>query len=144
MIVRLPIDLIVEIGILAGPDEYEELAKTSKRNAIILQKPYVVKATNDFIVKTFVKADGADYIIYRYKGERHSFNDMPAIICMNGSKEWYKHGKLHRDNNQPAVIFNNGPHAWFQYGKLHRDNNQPAVIFLDTTKECYQHGIRMK
>jgi hypothetical protein len=28
----LPIDLIVEIGILAGPNEYEELAKTSKRD----------------------------------------------------------------------------------------------------------------
>ena len=48
---RLPIDLIVEIGILSGPDEYEELAKTSKRNAIILQKPYIMRATNELLVK---------------------------------------------------------------------------------------------
>jgi hypothetical protein len=145
MLVRLPIDLIVEIGILAGPDDYEELAKTSKRNAIILHKPHVVKATNDFIVKTLGKTlDRADYIIYMYKGERHSFNDMPAIICMNGSKEWYKHGKLHRDNDQPAVIFNNGPHAWFQYGKLHRDNDQPAIIYSNGTKDWYQHGKYIK
>jgi hypothetical protein len=113
MLERLPIDLIVEIGILAGPDEYEELAKTSKRNAIILQKPYIIKTTNALIVKvTFHNRDE-----YCYDGEEHSFNDQPGIFFHDGSKMWYQHGYLHRDNDQPAIIYSNGIHKWYQHGR---------------------------
>ena len=70
MLERLPIDLIVEIGILAGPDEYEELAKTSKRNAIILQKPYIVRATSELIVKVTYSCLDA----FLYQNNYHSFN----------------------------------------------------------------------
>jgi hypothetical protein len=133
---RLPIDLIVEIGILAGPDEYEELAKTSKRNAIILQKPYIMRATNELLVKFTNK----DYDTFRYQNELHSFNDQPAAIYSDGRKEWYQHGKLHRDNDQPASIAFDGSKYWYQHGKFHRDNDQPAAIYSDGSKLWYQHG----
>jgi hypothetical protein len=118
MLERLPIDLIVEIGILAGPDEYEELAKTSKRNAIILQKPYIIKATNALIVKvTFNNRDE-----YYYDGKEHSFNDQPGRYFHNGTKMWYQHGYLHRDNDQPAIMSaimysDTGIHKWYQHGR---------------------------
>jgi hypothetical protein len=140
MLERLPIDLIVEIGILAGPDEYEELAKTSKRNAIILQKPYIVRAMSELIVK----------VTYTYRvemifqGKSHSFNDQPATIWSDGVQEWYKHGEYHRDNDQPAYIDppdyigSSGLKEWYQHGKLHRDNDQPAVITSNNSKQWYQ------
>jgi hypothetical protein len=139
MIERLPIDLIVEIGILAGPDEYEELAKTSKRNAIILQKPYIIRATNELLVT--VTSD--ERVTMSYLGKYHSFNDQPALIW-SGSKYWYQHGNLHRDNDQPAHIGSYGSKSWYQHGNLHRDNDQPVIINSDGTKQWYQHGKRIK
>jgi hypothetical protein len=137
MIKRLPIDLIVEIGILAGPDEYEELAKTSERNAIILHKPYIIKAMSEFIRKVVQP----NIVEFHYNTKPHSFNDHPAIIRESGAKEWCRHGKTHRDNDQPAVI-ENGTEYWYQYGKIHRDNDQPAVIYSDGTKSWWQYGQR--
>jgi hypothetical protein len=142
MLERLPIDLIVEIGILAGPDEYEELAKTSKRNAIILQKPYIVRATSELIVKVTY----TDRVEMIFQGRCHSFNDQPAIMYpysffRNGTKMmWYKHGKVHRDNDQPAVIYSNGTKMWYKHGEFHRDNDQPSIIWSSGTIYWHQHG----
>jgi hypothetical protein len=142
MIERLPIDLIVEIGILAGPDEYEQIAKTSERNANILQKPYIIKATNAFIIESceFTIRDVYFYHSFKYNGELHSFNDQPAMIYNYGMKVWYQHGTLHRDNDQPAVIQSDGSQFWYQHGSYHRDNDQPAIIYSTGTKRWYQHG----
>jgi hypothetical protein len=127
MIERLPIDLIVEIGILTGPDEYEQIAQTSMRNAIILQKPYIVRATNAFIVnESWIQFGSTIVNEYRYLGRLHSFNNQPAIIYKQiyndqpacATQLWYKHGKLHRDNGLPAVIRADGVQNWFQHGKL--------------------------
>ena len=35
-------------------------------------------------------------------GLYHSFNDEPAIVYIDGMREWWKHGKLHRENG-PAM-----------------------------------------
>jgi hypothetical protein len=137
MLEWLSIDLIVEIGILAGPDEYEQIAKTSKRNAIILQKPYIIKATNALIVKVRYPYFNA----LMYQGKFHSFNDMPCKLWNEDeAKEWYRHGMRHRDNDQPAIIYLYAKKEWYQNGELHRDNDQPAGIYLDVKKEWYQHG----
>jgi hypothetical protein len=133
----LPIDIIVEIGILAGPDEYEQLSKTSKRNAIILQKPYIIKATNALIVKV----QTIFWVEFQYDGKCHSFNDQPAIINLHGDKDWYQHGNLHRDNDQPASIRSiGGKREWYQHGERHRDNDNPAVVWDFGRREWYQRG----
>jgi hypothetical protein len=121
MLEGLPIDLIVEIGILAGPDEYEELAKTSDRNAIILQKPYMTRAMNELFVS---------YTETRYQGHLHSFNDLPAVISTYATK-WYKYGELHRDNDQPAIIFPSGPRYWYQNGICQRLQNYSDFSKID-------------
>jgi hypothetical protein len=133
---KLPVDLIVEIGLLTGPDEYEELAKTSKRNAIILQKPYIIKVTNEILVKVTFPSQ----VEFHYQNKKHSFNDQPAIIWVDGSKYWYQYGKIHRDNDQPAMIYANGQKVWYQHNEIHRDNDQPAIIYSDGSKSWYQHG----
>jgi hypothetical protein len=165
MIEGFPIDLIVEIGLLTGPDEYEELAKTSKRNAIILQKPYIIKVTNAFICRITLKCGRRDFA---YNGKLHSFNDQPAIIWPDGTQQWYRHGEIHRCNdlpadinvddgngnrtmrwyrhgslhrvNGPAVIWFEGSMFWYQYGRLHRDGGLPAVMYPDGRKYYYQNG----
>jgi hypothetical protein len=141
MLEWLPIDLIVEIGMLAGPDEYEELAKTSERNAIILHKPYIAKAINSFIVK---KMSGFDEH-FTFLGELHSFNDMPASIYKSvidncSLHMWFRYGKLHRDNDMPAIMYSDGSQSWYQYGKLHRDNDMPAIMYSDGSQSWYQYG----
>jgi hypothetical protein len=136
MLQWLPIDLIVEIGILAGPDEYEQIAQSSKRNAIILQKTYIIRVTNELIVKVTNK----DYDAFYYQNELHSFNDQPAIIYANGTMKWYQHGKYHRDNDLPATIYSDGGKMWYQHGELHRDNDLPVVIYSDGSKWWCQHG----
>ena len=50
----------------------------------------------------------------------HSYNDMPAIIVSNGSKFWYKHGKLHRDNDLPAIVRSSGTQEYYIDGKFIR------------------------
>jgi hypothetical protein len=40
--------------------------------------------------------------------KKHRDGDKPAIIHADGSKEWYKDGKVHRDNDKPSVIVHNG------------------------------------
>jgi antitoxin component YwqK of YwqJK toxin-antitoxin module len=142
MLDRLPVDLIVEIGILAGPDEYEELAKTSERNAIIIRKPHITRATNAFIDK--ISFNLCSFEHFSFQGKLHSFNDHPAIIWDNGSKAWYHHGKLHRDNDKQAEVQKYLGKFWYRHGKLHRDNDQPAIIYRDQVKEWYQHGTLIK
>lgn len=71
----------------------------------------------------------------------HSYNDLPAKVCGNGDKEWYKNGKLHRDGDLPAIIWSDGAKMWYKNGKIHRDNDQPAAIQSDGTKEWYKNEV---
>jgi hypothetical protein len=138
MLDRLPIDLIVKIGILTGPDEYEQIAKTSKRNAIILQKPYIIKATNELLVKVTL----IDRTMFMYQNLYHSFNDQPSLSRLDGMQVWHQHGKRHRDYDLPAAIWADGTQYWYQHGKIHRDNDQPSIIHSDGTEQWHQHGFR--
>jgi hypothetical protein len=67
-----------------------------------------------------------DYINEYYKfgdlrrldknNKRHSLYS-PAVICNNGSKFWYYHGKLHRLNG-PAIECDNGSKSWYIYDEF--------------------------
>jgi len=53
---------------------------------------------------------------------------LPAVVCSNGSLDWYKNGDLHRDDIDengevlPARIRRNGDKEWYKNGKRHRDD----------------------
>ena len=57
----------------------------------------------------------------------HSVDDKPSVIYADGTKFWYRHGKLHRDGG-PAVVYFNGIEEWWQDGKRHRADG-PAAIY---------------
>ena len=57
--------------------------------------------------------------VYHYKhGELHRDNDLPAIVCADGAKEWHQNDELHRDNDLPAIVFADGAKEWYQNGEF--------------------------
>jgi len=48
----------------------------------------------------------------------HREDDKPAIESSDGSKKWYKEGKLHREGDKPAVESSNGSNRWYKEGKM--------------------------
>ena len=64
----------------------------------------------------------------------HRDDDIPSLICLNGSSYWYKNNNLHRENDLPAYINSDGTKKWYKNGKLHRDNDKPAIIYYD---DCF-------
>jgi hypothetical protein len=54
--------------------------------------------------------------------------DGPAVVCYDGTKKWFKEGKLHREDG-PAVLWSYGCEEWYKEGKLHREDG-PATKFL--------------
>ena len=60
-------------------------------------------------------------------GNLHSFNDEPAVIGADGSKQWYKNGVRHREGDEPAVI-SNGNLYWYKDGELRRENGLSPVM----------------
>ena len=77
-------------------------------------------------------------------GKIHRESDLPAIEDSDGTKYWYKEGKLHRENDLPAVEHSSGTKKWYKEGKRHRDNNKPAIIWFDGKKEYWVNGKRIK
>ena len=61
-------------------------------------------------------------------------------VYTNGSKYWYKEGKLHRDDG-PAVEYHNGAKFWYKEDKLHREDG-PAVESVNGHKYWYKEGNR--
>lgn len=65
-----------------------------------------------------------DYLLHREDG--------PALILINGSKEWRIKGELHREDG-PAMTFPDGRQIWFFQGKRHREDG-PAMEYGDGSK----------
>lgn len=72
--------------------------------------------------------------------------DGPAIIYSNGTKKWFKHGKLHRDDG-PAIEWHNGGKEWWHEGQYHRLDG-PALIHstakMGFKDEWWINGFRYK
>lgn len=75
---------------------------------------------------------------WRYLGQKHRENDLPAVICKGVKKEWWINGKLHRLNG-PAIEWENGKKEWYVDGIRHRMDG-PAVIYDFGGIEWWQNG----
>jgi hypothetical protein len=60
------------------------------------------------------------------------------IIRKNGTKEWYKEGKLHREGG-PAIECPHIGKWWYRKGQLYREDG-PAIEYPDGRKEWYMEG----
>ena len=63
----------------------------------------------------------------------------PAVVYLDGDKEWWINGKLHRENS-PAVELNNGDEEWRLNGKLHREDG-PAVELNNGDEDWWLNGF---
>lgn len=73
-------------------------------------------------------------------GMQHRESEEPAYIHPNGDKIWFFSGKIHRESkNQFAIICKNGYRARYLHGKIHTSNYEPAVIDKGV-KAWYYHG----
>ena len=64
--------------------------------------------------------------------------DGPAVVDANGNEYWYWRGSIHRTDG-PAVVNHNGWKEWVVHGKLHRTDG-PAIIKTDGTKVWWWEG----
>ena len=62
----------------------------------------------------------------------------PAVVFINGYKEWYQNGQLHRTDG-PAIEWARGRKDWFINGLRHRTDG-PAVEYPDGDKAWYING----
>ncbi len=65
-------------------------------------------------------------------------DDGPAVLRVDGTQKWYRHGFRHREDG-PAVVEPDGTQRWYQHGELHRDGG-PAFVGADGTQKWYQYG----
>lgn len=82
---------------------------------------------------------GEDGIVAHYVAGRLHRTDGPALVCPDGTEEWYRDGCLHRTDGGPAVTTGDGSTYWYRDGQLHRTDG-PAVMESDGTRAWYQRG----
>jgi hypothetical protein len=46
---------------------------------------------------------------------------LPAVVWPDGSRRWYRHGKLHRSFDLPAVVRADGSQEWWVDGRFQSD-----------------------
>ncbi len=95
---------------------------------------------------TKVISDGKDgytkgTILYYNQNNQYHRIDGPAVEYPDGTKCWYKEGKLHRIDG-PAVEYPDGSKEWYIEGKLHRTDG-PAKEYTDGTKYWYKEGKQL-
>lgn len=75
-----------------------------------------------------------------YKGNLIHRNELPAMICADGTKKWYQYGQYERGNDLPSIEGGNGRKIWYLNGKIDRIDDKPAVIEPDGEKRWYKDG----
>ncbi len=116
-LLSLPAEIRLKIILTAAT--YSSADTQTLRSFLLLCRDFHTLLTVNFsmIVEHYtMKEELPDKIRYIFCGQRHRDNDLPAIICANGTQQWYQHDKLHRNNDLPAIIFADGTQQWWQCG----------------------------
>jgi hypothetical protein len=124
-----------------GPESlsvrFEDEAMRKTVRALILEK----YATRKNLIASITETRGDDGTRFWYKdGKLHRAGDKPAVVLSNGTRFWYKDGKQHRAGDKPAVVLSNGDRFWYKDGKQHRAGDLPAVEGANGTRFWYKEG----
>jgi hypothetical protein len=124
-----------------GPESlavrFEDKALRDTVRAMILEK----YATRKELIHSITEMREADGTRYWYKeGKLHRAGDKPAIEYADGSRAWYKDGLRHRDGDLPAVEWASGDREWYKEGKLNRAGDKPAIECADGYRFWYKDG----
>lgn len=77
-------------------------------------------------MKETIKVNAVEEIPSNYTG---------IVEFANGTKNWFKDGKVHREDG-PAVEWANGDRGWYKNGEPHREDG-PAFESVNGSKEWY-------
>lgn len=118
---------------------YLNWVSDKKYTTLIDDKNFLIKFWKKYTLFESLKNTWACCgVAHCVNGVMHSEEDKPAYENSNGTKIWYKNGKIHR-LGKPAVEEANGDKYWYKNGNKHRDNDQPAVEIFGK-KEWWIHG----
>jgi hypothetical protein len=67
------------------------------------------------------------------KGQRHRIGG-PALICSDGTQEYYMEGKIHRTDG-PAQIFPNGKQYYYVEGDSYTKDEYPQAVLAYKMKQ---------
>ena len=104
--------------------------------SVVFRQPL---AENDLDPPTEIDCFGNKYWKNK-KGKFHRDGDLPAVIYVDGNKDYYTGGNLHREGDKPAIEFGNGSKVYYKNGKLHRDGDLPAFEHADGDRKFYKDG----
>ena len=86
-----------------------------------------------------IYADGS-ISVCNENGGLHSYNDEPSYIAHDGTLYWHKDGRSHRDYG-PAIIYLNGRKEWLKDGFYYEREDGPSIISSTGNKEYYIDNI---
>ncbi|ANB50191.1 hypothetical protein [Powai lake megavirus] len=76
-----------------------------------------------------------------YKGNLIHRDELPAMICENGTQKWYQYGEYSRPNDLPCIVGDTGTQIWYVDGEIERAGDKPAVIEPNGTQKWYKKGF---
>ena len=88
--------------------------------------------------KLKVETDENGTVTYRNADDERHNPHGPAIVYVDGHKEYWINDKLHNPHG-PAVISANGCKVHYINGKLHNPKG-PAIVYANGDKEYYING----
>lgn len=110
----------------------------------------IVKILIEEMKRDFTKEETTYSTRWLFRGLFHRENDLPAILLANGTKMWYKNGKIHRKGNY-AIEHLSGSKEWWLNGEPYRENNLPVIeypvihgdyiLLADNFEKIYRPGL---
>jgi len=85
--------------------------------------------------------DGGTIMWYNPKTNTLHNESGPAIVWLNGSKEYWINGKLHNESG-PAIMRPDGYKVYYIHGELHNEFG-PAIVRSDGSKAYYLHDKKL-
>ena len=81
-------------------------------------------------------------ILEKYPNRTALIHSITETRGTNGTRFWYKDGKLHRAGDKPAVEWDDGTRYWYKDGKMHRAGDKPAIEYASGAREWYRNGVK--
>lgn len=93
---------------------------------------------NGDILPAVIMVDGCKQWVFN--GKLHRDGDKPAFVEANGDQDWWLNGKLHRADDKPAIVRANGDQFWFFNNNHHRVDDKPASVRANGNQEWWVNG----
>src|SRR5690349_12346430 len=103
MLTSLPPELLLKIIYSLRTSSSDDLQTLQQLSLICRRFNRIIQSHRKDIIEYYTISSIEDGdICYRFCGQLHRDNDLPAVIKANGTQKWYTRGQLHRDNDLPA------------------------------------------